>query len=85
VIFPQVEQPRVFKGNVATIGISAGIVVFTLLTLFFQTRDEKKVATRSLTRDDDSEDSIRKNSDGAIEPVLEREDDDISTSKSPVL
>ncbi|KAJ7581161.1 MFS general substrate transporter [Mycena floridula] len=42
-IFPQVEQPRVFKGNVATACISFGMICAALATLYFQTRDERRL------------------------------------------
>ncbi|KAK0457109.1 MFS general substrate transporter [Desarmillaria tabescens] len=45
VLFPQVDQPRVFVGNVATIFINVGMICAALVTLYFQNRD----ARRSLT------------------------------------
>ncbi|KAI0080980.1 MFS general substrate transporter [Panus rudis PR-1116 ss-1] len=44
IIFPQVEQPRVFKGNVATACISFSMVCVALTTLALQTRDERRAA-----------------------------------------
>ncbi|KAG7451448.1 MFS general substrate transporter [Guyanagaster necrorhizus] len=41
-IFPQVEQPRVFKGNVTTACISFGMICAALATLYFQNRDAKR-------------------------------------------
>lgn len=70
VIFPQVEQPRVHTGNLTTIGISAGIVIFALLTLLLQTRDER-IAKRTFTGDE-----TRKSID-----TLAKEDDDGSIER----
>ncbi|KAI9000475.1 MFS general substrate transporter [Trametes punicea] len=42
VIFPQVEQPRVFKGNIATAGINLAMICFALATYFLSRRDERK-------------------------------------------
>ncbi|KAK7682553.1 hypothetical protein QCA50_014353 [Cerrena zonata] len=42
VIFPQVEQPRVLKGNITTACLSFGMVCFALATLALQRRDERK-------------------------------------------
>lgn len=77
-LFPQVEQPRVRKGNLGTIGISAGIIVFALLTLFMQTRDEKIAAVRRSPppEDDESNHSVRKSVgsvDIAISSTLAKE------------
>ncbi|VDC07710.1 unnamed protein product [Peniophora sp. CBMAI 1063] len=44
VIFPQVEQPVVHKGNVATACINAGMMSFAMLTLFMQKREERRKA-----------------------------------------
>ncbi|KZV73276.1 MFS general substrate transporter [Peniophora sp. CONT] len=44
VIFPQVEQPTVHKGNVTTACINAGMMSFAMLTLFFQKREERQKA-----------------------------------------
>ncbi|KAK0223546.1 MFS general substrate transporter [Armillaria fumosa] len=41
-IFPQVEQPRVFKGNVTTACINFGMICAALATLYFQNRDAKR-------------------------------------------
>jgi hypothetical protein len=89
VLFPQVEQPRVFKGNLATIGIAAGIVVFALLTLFLQTRDEKiaHATKKNLMGDNDSKDSVSKSAgsiDAVIGNTLEREDTIGPKLKNPV-
>lgn len=78
VIFPQVEQPKVLKGNLATIGISAGIVVFALLTLFLQTRDERIAGKRRLLEDDiSSEEGVSKSS---VNDPIEREDNGVGSS-----
>lgn len=42
VIFPQVEQPRVLKGNIATACIDFGLICVCLAVLFMQNRDERK-------------------------------------------
>ncbi|KAI0260150.1 major facilitator superfamily domain-containing protein [Gloeopeniophorella convolvens] len=47
VIFPQVEQPRVFKGNVATACINFSMMTFAMITLYFERRDNRLKATRS--------------------------------------
>ncbi|SJL11045.1 related to transporter protein [Armillaria ostoyae] len=39
VIFPQVDQPRVFVGNVTTIFITVAMIFAALATLYFQNRD----------------------------------------------
>ncbi|KAH7879195.1 MFS general substrate transporter [Lentinula edodes] len=39
VLFPQVEQPRVLKGNIATAGINFGMMFFAFLTYLLQRRD----------------------------------------------
>jgi len=44
VLFPQVEQPRVFKGNVATACINSALIVMALTTLYFQRRDLRRAA-----------------------------------------
>ncbi|KAM5539259.1 hypothetical protein V8D89_007132 [Ganoderma adspersum] len=41
-IFPQVEQPRVFKGNVTTAGINFGMMCFAMLTLYLSKRDQRR-------------------------------------------
>ncbi|KAI1797076.1 MFS general substrate transporter [Ganoderma leucocontextum] len=41
-IFPQVEQPRVFKGNVATACINFCMMCFAMATLYLSKRDERK-------------------------------------------
>ncbi|KIY47810.1 MFS general substrate transporter [Fistulina hepatica ATCC 64428] len=44
-IVPQVEQPnRVFVGNVATAGITVGLIFFTLLTAYLERRDKLRKA-----------------------------------------
>ncbi|KAI0288707.1 MFS general substrate transporter [Russula brevipes] len=43
ILFPQVEQPRVFKGNVATACINFLMIVMTLVTLYFQRREQRHV------------------------------------------
>ncbi|KAF5378047.1 hypothetical protein D9757_011514 [Collybiopsis confluens] len=42
VIFPQVEQPRVLKGNIATACINLLMMIFALLTYSLQLRDERR-------------------------------------------
>ncbi|KZT19852.1 MFS general substrate transporter [Neolentinus lepideus HHB14362 ss-1] len=42
VLFPQVEQPRVQKGTIATIFINFGMICFALLTMVLQKRDERR-------------------------------------------
>jgi len=55
VIFPQVEQPRVFKGNVTTAGISFGMICFALATLYLQKWDERKGVNHLAEGDDPSD------------------------------
>ncbi|KAI0276188.1 MFS general substrate transporter [Russula aff. rugulosa BPL654] len=43
-IFPQVEQPRVFNGNVTTAFINFSMIVMALATLYLQRRDQRRVA-----------------------------------------
>ncbi|PBK69439.1 MFS general substrate transporter [Armillaria solidipes] len=42
VIFPQVDQPRVFVGNVTTIFITLVMIFAALATLYFQNRDLRR-------------------------------------------
>ncbi|TBU41641.1 MFS general substrate transporter [Dichomitus squalens] len=42
VIFPQVEQPRVFKGNVATACINFCMMCFAMATLYLSKRDQRR-------------------------------------------
>ncbi|KIK56909.1 hypothetical protein GYMLUDRAFT_46802 [Collybiopsis luxurians FD-317 M1] len=42
VIFPQVEQPRVLKGNIATACINFAMMSFALLTYLLQRRDQHR-------------------------------------------
>ncbi|KZT19853.1 MFS general substrate transporter [Neolentinus lepideus HHB14362 ss-1] len=51
VLFPQVEQPRVQKGTIATIFINFGMICFALLTMVLQKRDERR--NRKYMEDDD--------------------------------
>jgi len=44
VIFPQVEQPRVFKGNVANAAIDFALVCVAFLALYLQRRDRRRDA-----------------------------------------
>lgn len=44
VIFPQVQQPRVFVGNIATACINFSMIIAALITLYFQRRDERRAA-----------------------------------------
>ncbi|PIL35309.1 MFS general substrate transporter [Ganoderma sinense ZZ0214-1] len=41
-IFPQVEQPRVFKGNVTTACINFSMMCFAMLTLYLSKRDQRR-------------------------------------------
>nr|VWO95750.1 N/A [Ganoderma boninense] len=45
-IFPQVEQPRVFKGNVTTACINLGMMSFAMLTLYLSKRDQRRARKR---------------------------------------
>ncbi|KAH9985455.1 MFS general substrate transporter [Russula vinacea] len=47
-VFPQVEQPRVFKGNVTTVFINFSMIVMAFVTLFFQRRDRRRAALRKV-------------------------------------
>ncbi|KDQ56080.1 hypothetical protein JAAARDRAFT_208300 [Jaapia argillacea MUCL 33604] len=42
VLFPQVEQPRVQKGTIATVFINFGMMSFAILTLLLQRRDARR-------------------------------------------
>ncbi|KAI0351771.1 MFS general substrate transporter [Trametes cingulata] len=42
VIFPQVEQPRVFKGNIATACINFSMMVFAMTTYYLSRRDQRR-------------------------------------------
>ncbi|RPD72453.1 MFS general substrate transporter [Lentinus tigrinus ALCF2SS1-7] len=46
VIFPQVEQPRVLKGNITTACINFGMMSFAMLTLYLSRRDQRLAAKR---------------------------------------
>ncbi|KAH9924098.1 MFS general substrate transporter [Amylocystis lapponica] len=48
VIFPQVEQPRVFKGTVATAGINFAMVWTAITVRLLQRRDERRAAAELL-------------------------------------
>ncbi|KAI0715821.1 MFS general substrate transporter [Cerioporus squamosus] len=73
VIFPQVEQPRVFKGNVATACINFGMMSFAMLTLYLSRRDQRRAAKgRVSTAPSEASEDI----------ALEDEDPDIKKSKS---
>uniref|UniRef100_A0A0W0GCK8 Putative MFS general substrate transporter n=1 Tax=Moniliophthora roreri TaxID=221103 RepID=A0A0W0GCK8_MONRR len=50
VLFPQVEQPRVFKGNLASAGIIFGMMSFAMATLYFQKRDERRAKKQSMAQ-----------------------------------
>jgi len=52
VIFPQEEQPRVFKGNVATAGINFAMMCTALLILYLSRRDARRL-TRTPRLDDE--------------------------------
>ncbi|KIY62657.1 MFS general substrate transporter [Cylindrobasidium torrendii FP15055 ss-10] len=71
VIFPQVEQPRVLKGNIVTAGISAGMIFFAITTLVLQKRD-----ARRKKRNQQSADTL---SDGVA--GIELDEDDTSVKK----
>ncbi|KAK7034548.1 hypothetical protein VNI00_012395 [Paramarasmius palmivorus] len=55
VLFPQVEQPKVFKGNVASAGIVFGMMVFAMATLYFQKRDERRAKRQLQTLEANAE------------------------------
>lgn len=44
VIFPQVQQPRVFVGNITTTCINFAMIIAAFITLFLQRRDERRAA-----------------------------------------
>ncbi|KAH9014762.1 MFS general substrate transporter [Lactarius pseudohatsudake] len=44
VIFPQVQQPRVFVGNITTACINFSMIIAALTTLSFQRRDQRRAA-----------------------------------------
>ncbi|KIY52538.1 MFS general substrate transporter, partial [Fistulina hepatica ATCC 64428] len=43
-IVPQVDQPKVFIGNVTTVGIMVGLMFFALLTAYLERRDKLRKA-----------------------------------------
>ncbi|KAI5832240.1 MFS general substrate transporter [Schizophyllum commune Tattone D] len=45
-LIPQVEQPRVLKGNIGTACINFGMMSFAMLTLYLSRRDEKRAAAK---------------------------------------
>jgi len=47
VITPQVQQPRVFVGNIATACINFLMIIAALTTLSFQRRDQRRAAMRT--------------------------------------
>ncbi|KAH9885787.1 MFS general substrate transporter [Cubamyces lactineus] len=72
VIFPQVEQPRVFKGNVATACINFSMMVFAMATYLLSRRDERRARKLrpSTPTSDVSEDIILEDEpDGDIKKV----------------
>ncbi|KAH9913574.1 major facilitator superfamily domain-containing protein [Epithele typhae] len=54
-IFPQVEQPRVLKGNITTAAINFGMMLFAMLTLYLSRRDQRKGAHAPDVPVDDTE------------------------------
>ncbi|EMD31479.1 hypothetical protein CERSUDRAFT_119703 [Gelatoporia subvermispora B] len=73
VIFPQVEQPRVFKGNVATACIDFAMICTALTVLYLQRRDERR-ARRTIDMDDDGMDGADRASaieDPDVKPKLD--------------
>jgi len=66
VIFPQVEQPRVLKGNIATAAIAFSMVCVAIATMYLQRRDERRTGPFELS----ATDSISSSGDlGAIKKV----------------
>ncbi|THH29480.1 hypothetical protein EUX98_g4709 [Antrodiella citrinella] len=53
VIFPQIKQPKVFKGNVTNAAIDFALVCAAFLALFLQTRDRKAAAFRRAEHESD--------------------------------
>ncbi|KAI0090911.1 hypothetical protein BDY19DRAFT_932372 [Irpex rosettiformis] len=51
VISPQVEQPRVHKGNITTACLDAGLIITCLVVLFMSKRDERRAKTLQLASD----------------------------------
>ncbi|TFK48144.1 MFS general substrate transporter [Heliocybe sulcata] len=72
VLFPQVEQPRVQKGTIATVFINFGMVCFALLTMILQKRDERR--NRKYLDDDEAPVNV-------LPLELEASDDASKTSK----
>ncbi|EPQ56029.1 hypothetical protein GLOTRDRAFT_76253 [Gloeophyllum trabeum ATCC 11539] len=66
VLFPQVEQPRVQKGTIATIFINFGMVCFALLTMALQKRDERRKKLQEV------QDAVANDPDGLV--ILETYD-----------
>ncbi|KAI0309610.1 MFS general substrate transporter [Amylostereum chailletii] len=52
VIFPQVEQPRVFRGNVTTACINVAMMCFAMITLYFSRRDERRAGKQKVDQPD---------------------------------
>lgn len=54
VLIPQVEQPRVLKGNISCAVIMVGMMSFAMLTLYLSRRDEKRAAAGRSAAEEDS-------------------------------
>ncbi|KZT02257.1 MFS general substrate transporter [Laetiporus sulphureus 93-53] len=76
VLFPQVEQPRVLKGNIATACVNFAMVCTALLVLFLSRRDAKRAAAREIQSetDDGKEDDENVKIDKVDDPGVEVEE-----------
>ncbi|KAF8259265.1 MFS general substrate transporter [Lactarius quietus] len=65
VIFPQVQQPRVFVGNITTACINFLMIIAALITLSLQRRDQRRAATSETATPGD----VRDESDGCTKSI----------------
>jgi len=69
VIFPQVEQPLVLKGNITTACIDFAMICFALATRYLSLRDERRAAARSL--EESSEEDLDEIDSGSVKVVAQ--------------
>ncbi|KAI0787375.1 MFS general substrate transporter [Fomes fomentarius] len=80
VIFPQVEQPRVLKGNIATACINFGMMSFAMATLFLSRRDQRRA--QKLGHSDSAAPSELDSEDIVLADELEASDPDIKKDRT---
>ncbi|CCM02774.1 uncharacterized protein FIBRA_04882 [Fibroporia radiculosa] len=74
VLFPQEEQPRVFKGTVATAGINFAMMCTALLVLFLSRRDARRAAAAQWQADVAREEILGGNQLGVAEDNDSKDD-----------